>query len=133
MSRGFVLLVSAAVLATPALIALPDFEVAQKALLVPSPESVLGFRPGDGPQARRLDGDLGYFRTLDAASPRVRVEEVGRTTEGRPFLVVTITSEANQARLEEIRRDNLRLADPARPRRRGGRADRAPRQGHRRA
>src|SRR6266699_1362578 len=38
--------------------------------------------------------------------------EAGRTTEGRPFLVVTITSPANQSRLEEIRRDNLRLWDP---------------------
>ena len=42
----------------------------------------------------------------------MRVEEVGKTTEGRPFVVVTITSEANLARLEEIRRANLRLADP---------------------
>ena len=42
----------------------------------------------------------------------MRVDEVGKTTEGRPFLIVTLTSEANMARLEEIRRDNLRLADP---------------------
>jgi hypothetical protein len=55
-----------------------------------------------------------YFHKLDAASPRVRVDVVGRTTGGRPFLVVAITSEANMARLEEIRRDNLRLADPRR-------------------
>ncbi len=37
---------------------------------------------------------------------------MGRTTEGRPFLLVTITSAANQSRLEEIRLDNLRLWDP---------------------
>ena len=42
----------------------------------------------------------------------MRVDEVGRTTQGRPFVVVTVTSEANQARLEEIRQVNLRLADP---------------------
>src|SRR6266567_3130389 len=66
---------------------------------VPSPESVLGFRVGDD-------------RKLAAASPRVKVENVGATTEGNPFLLVTITSEANMARLEEIRRANLRLADP---------------------
>ena len=40
------------------------------------------------------------------------VEEVGKTTEGRPFVIATVTSEANHARLEEIRRTNARLADP---------------------
>ena len=44
---------------------------------------------------------------LDAASGRVRVDEVGQTTQGRPFVVVTVTSEVNHARLEEIRQ--LRL------------------------
>ncbi|MFI5007715.1 MAG: M14 family zinc carboxypeptidase [Solirubrobacterales bacterium] len=112
MSRSLVLLLSAAILATPALIALPDFEIAPNALLVPSPESVLGFRPGADRKLADWTEIAGYFRKLGASSPRVRVEEVGRTTEGRPFLVVTITSEANQARLEEIRRDNLRLYDP---------------------
>ncbi len=112
MRRGFVLLLASAVLATPALIALPDFEVAQTGLPVPSPESVLGFRPGADRKLADWTEISGYFRKLGASSPRVRVEEVGRTTEGRPFLVVTITSEANQARLEEIRRDNLRLYDP---------------------
>jgi hypothetical protein len=113
-SRGFVLLLSAAVLATPALVALPGPEIARTeiALTVPSPESVLGFRPGADGRLADWTQIAGYFRKLGASSPRVRVEEVGRTTEGRPFLVVTITSEANQARLEEIRRDNLRLYDP---------------------
>ncbi len=95
MRRGFVLLLAAAVLATPALIALPDFEVAQTGLPVPSPESVLGFRPGADRKLADWTEISGYFRKLGASSPRVRVEEVGRTTEGRPFLVVTITSEAN--------------------------------------
>ncbi|HVQ30990.1 MAG TPA: M14 metallopeptidase family protein, partial [Vicinamibacteria bacterium] len=54
----------------------------------------------------------GYFARLAAASDRVLVEDVGKTTEGRPFLVVTISSPANLARREEIRRANLRLADP---------------------
>jgi hypothetical protein len=79
---------------------------------IPTPESFFGFRIGadrklaDWPQA------VGYFKALASASPRVKVEDVGPTTEGRPFLIVTITSEANMQRLEEIRRANLRLADP---------------------
>jgi len=78
----------------------------------PSPESVLGFRVGTDRKLADWTEIVGYFRMLDAASPRVVVEEVGKTTEGRPFLVATITSEANMARREELRRANLRLADP---------------------
>jgi hypothetical protein len=79
---------------------------------VPSPESVLGFRPGEDRKLADWTQIVDYLRRLDAASDRVAVEEVGPTTEGRPFLIVTITSEANSARREEIRRANLRLADP---------------------
>src|SRR5436190_3499236 len=78
----------------------------------PSPESVLGFRPGADRQLADWNPIVDYFHRLDAASDRVLVREVGRTTEDRPFLVAIITSEANMARLEEIRRANLRLADP---------------------
>src|ERR1700682_5837878 len=81
---------------------------------VPSPESVLGFRPGADRKLADWTQIVDYFHRLDAASDRVRVEEVGRTTDDRPFLVAVITSEANMARLEEIRRANLRLADSRR-------------------
>src|SRR5438477_1325279 len=78
----------------------------------PSPESVLGFRPGADRELADWNQIVDYFHRLDAASDRVQVQEIGRTTEDRPFLVAIITSEANMARLEEIRRANLRLADP---------------------
>jgi hypothetical protein len=78
----------------------------------PSPESVLGFRPGSDRQLADWTQIVDYFRRLDEASDRVRVQEIGRTTEDRPFLVAVITSEANMQRLEEIRQENLRLADP---------------------
>ena len=78
----------------------------------PHPESVLGFRPGEDGKLADWPEVIRYFRALDEASERVRVLDVGPTTQGRPFLIATITSEANMARLEEIRRDNLRLADP---------------------
>jgi hypothetical protein len=79
---------------------------------VPTPESVLGFAPGADRALADWRQLVVYFQALDAASPRVQVEDVGPTTDGHPFLVVTISSEANMARLEEIRQDNLRLADP---------------------
>jgi len=79
---------------------------------IPTPQSVLGFRPGEDRRLADWDQVLAYLHRLDAASGRVKVEEVGQTTQGRPFVVATVTSEANHARIEQIRQTNLRLGDP---------------------
>lgn len=80
---------------------------------VPSPESFFDFRPGTDRRLADYDEIRAYFAALDAASDRVETEIVGETTEGRPFLVAYVSSAENLRRREEIRRDNLRLADPA--------------------
>ena len=77
-----------------------------------SPEEFLGFEPGADRRMVDWSQAVAYLRELDAASPRLLLEEVGRSTEGRPFLLLTLTSEQNQQRLEQIRRDHLRLWDP---------------------
>lgn len=79
---------------------------------LPEPRQSLGFEPGTDRRLADWSQVVAWFEALDRASPRVSVANVGPTTEGLPFLVVTISSEANMARLDEIRRDNLRLADP---------------------
>ena len=53
-----------------------------------------------------------WYTDLDKGSARVTVDVAGKTTEGREFLACTITSEANMARLDLIRKDALSLADP---------------------
>ncbi len=53
-----------------------------------------------------------YYRHLAKASPNVRLESVGKTTEGRDFLVATISSAENLARLDEIKRHAHVIADP---------------------
>jgi len=85
---------------------------AAPARTVPPPESVLGFKVDEDRKIADWAQIVEYFHRLDTASDRVLVEEVGKSTEGRPFLLVTISSEANMARLDAIRRGNLRLADP---------------------
>jgi len=77
-----------------------------------SPEEFLGFRPGDDRKLADWGQIVGYCRELAASSSRVVLDEVGRTTEGRPFLRLTISSAANLARLEALRQINLRLYDP---------------------
>jgi hypothetical protein len=79
---------------------------------VPAPEEVLGFRPGDDRKLAAWSDLVGYFRRLDAASDRVRFEELGRTTLGAPFVLATISAPENLARLEEFRRIQQSLADP---------------------
>jgi hypothetical protein len=56
-----------------------------------------------------------YLHALaDAAPDRARLFPIGRTFEGRPLSYLVISSPENIGRLEEIRKDNLRLADPRR-------------------
>jgi len=52
------------------------------------------------------------FEALAATSPRVRLDSYGQTYEGRPLLRAVISSEANLARLDDLRTDLHRLADP---------------------
>ncbi|WP_435022566.1 M14 family zinc carboxypeptidase (plasmid) [Tundrisphaera sp. TA3] len=54
-----------------------------------------------------------YLRALaDAAPDRARLVPYGRTIERRELSQLIVTSPANLARLDAIRADNLRLADP---------------------
>lgn len=77
---------------------------------VPTPRSVLGHDIGERFTPHHLL--MRYVERVAAASRRVRVDTVGRSFEGREVLMITVTSEANQGRLEQIRADGARLADP---------------------
>jgi len=85
---------------------------AQTRRAVPTPAAVLGFEPGTERRLVEWDSIVRYFRALDAASPRVVVRELGRTTNNAPFIVVFISSAENLARLPALRRMQERLADP---------------------
>jgi hypothetical protein len=69
-----------------------------------------------GEDRRLLDWGkvVSYFQALAAASPRIRVEELGKSTEGRPFIAATISAPETLRRLEEYRQIQKRLADPRR-------------------
>ncbi|MEK6335942.1 MAG: M14 metallopeptidase family protein [Acidobacteriota bacterium] len=79
---------------------------------VPAPEEVLGFRPGDDRKLASWSQIVQYFQRLDAASDRVRFQEIGKTTMGAPFVYATISSPENLKRLDEYRRIQDQLADP---------------------
>ncbi len=79
---------------------------------VPRPDTALGYPVGS--RFSHWERVAAYFETLAAASPRVKVWDYGHTYEGRPLKLAAITSPANLARLEEIRTQRLRLAEPER-------------------
>ena len=81
-------------------------------LAVPTPASVLGFEPGTDRRLADWDPVVAYFRALQGASDRVAVREIGRTTNGAPFIVAFISSPANLARLGPLDAIQRLLADP---------------------
>lgn len=81
---------------------------------VTSPESFLGFKPGADRQLADWNQIVAYYQKLAAETPRVRVTELGRTTLGKPFLQVVISSESNLANLPHFKQIQARLADPRR-------------------
>ena len=84
----------------------------QQKINVPAPVDVLGFTPGDDRKLASWQQIADYFKQLDRASNRVVVEDLGKTTLGRPFLVATISSPANLARLDYFKEIQRKLADP---------------------
>jgi len=81
---------------------------------VPRPSDFLGFDPGTDSMLADWTQVSGYMNRLAQQSRYVRVDTLGRTTEGRPFLLMTITAPQNQGRLDEIKRAQRLLADPRR-------------------
>jgi hypothetical protein len=88
--------------------------IGARAQSVPTPEAVLGFPPGAAHRLVEWPVLLSYYRKLAAASDRVELHELGRTTNGAPFVALIISSPANLARLPELRDINAKLADPRR-------------------
>lgn len=87
---------------------------------VPTPRDHFGFDIGDDRMLADWVELTGYYERLAQTSARVVVDTLGPTTDGRPFVMLTITSPENHARLDELHDIQMRLADP---RRVGGEAE----------
>lgn len=79
---------------------------------IPTPTSVLGWAPGTDRKLPTWKQVTDYFHALDAASPRVSVRTLGKTTLGRPFLVAFIADPATLGRLDHFRQIQRKLMDP---------------------
>ena len=88
------------------------FTLTIQAQSIPTPASRLGFEPGDDRKLADWEQITKYFTVLDKASDRVTVREVGKSTQGRPFLLATISSSKNLKNLKKYQEIQAKLADP---------------------
>ncbi len=79
---------------------------------IPKPKDVIYHEVGEWHITH--DRLVNYTKAIASAAPdRVKLETMGFTYEGRPQVLLIITSPKNQQRLEEIRQQHLKLTDPS--------------------
>ncbi len=84
---------------------------------IPDPASIIGHPIGA--TAVRYEPLVRYLRALAEASDRVMMHPYADSHEKRTLYYLTITSPANHARLDQIRKNNAKLADPRKLKNRG--------------
>ena len=72
---------------------------------IPTPQSVIGHEVGEWHISH--DKLVEYMKALAESSDRVTIENRGSTYEGRPLLLLTITSPKNHQNIESIRAQHL--------------------------
>lgn len=112
--RLVVMLVGLALLVQPNPLAGQDTTGSAAPATAVAPADYLGHPIGADFKLADWQEITGYFEQLGAASSAVRVDTLGRTTQDRPFILAIVTAPDNMARLEEIRLNQAKLADPRR-------------------
>ena len=72
---------------------------------IPTPKSVIGHEVGEWHVTH--DKLVQYMYRLAESSDRISIENRGQTFEGRPLILLTITSKENHDNLERIRTDHI--------------------------
>src|ERR1700744_1784991 len=86
--------------------------LAASAKHITSPEEAFGFKPGTDRKLADWTQLTAYFQKIAAESDRIRYAELGKTTEGRPFIAFTISAPENLAHIERYQEIQRKLADP---------------------
>jgi Zinc carboxypeptidase len=79
---------------------------------VPTPESYFGFRMGSDGQLAAADAIEKYFEAAATRSTRVKLIDLGPTTERHRTIAAIVSAPENIRNLDQIRAANQRLADP---------------------
>ena len=78
---------------------------------IPTPKSVVGHEVGEWHITH--DKLVEYMKALAKASNRITIENRGTTFEGRPLLLLTITSPTNHQKIESIRKRHVEATENA--------------------
>jgi len=75
---------------------------------IKSPSEFLGYKLGEQftPHYKVVE----YYKYLALSSGNIKLQEYGKTNEGRPLFLAFVGSDSNISRLDEIRRSNLSLS-----------------------
>ena len=76
---------------------------------IPTPKEVIGHEVGEWHVTH--DKLMFYMQTLANKSDRITIETRGETFEGRPILLLTITSPKNHQNIESIREEHVALTE----------------------
>ena len=76
---------------------------------IPEPKTLLGYEVGTWHVSH--DKLVHYMYELAKSSDRIHIENRGTTYEGRPLLLLTITSPKNHDRIEEIEKNHMALTE----------------------
>jgi hypothetical protein len=76
---------------------------------VPTPEQFFGFRMGTDNKLARWDKIVEYFQQLAASSDRVRYRELGKSTNGNPFVALEIASADTLKNIEHFKQLQRKL------------------------
>ena len=79
---------------------------------IPDPTEFFSFEIGTDGEMARYPKILEYLQLLADRSGRIEYEERGTTTLGNPYVLATISSPANLARMDRLVEINHRLNDP---------------------
>ena len=79
---------------------------------ITSPEEYFGFQMGTDYKLTRWDKIVDYFYLLEKQSDKIKVWNLGESSEGHPFLLTLITSPANLVNIDQLQKINKEICDP---------------------
>ena len=78
---------------------------------IPTPKEIIGHEVGEWHITH--DKLVEYMKALAASTDRISIETRGKTYEGRPLLLLTITSSNNHKNLDQIRKQHIDATNDA--------------------
>jgi hypothetical protein len=76
---------------------------------IPTPEQFFGFRMGTDNKLARWDKIVDYFKQVSGASDRIRFRELGKSTNGNPFVALEIASADTLKNLDRYKQMERKL------------------------